>query len=109
MAFRREDLGGLIVLRKLRGEATDTGEEATLRVLAAGREVVGHAIGGCPRFDVGHPHVPTMAGGVFHAWYVSRLLHDEEAVIRETQGLVSRARYLEPLVARLRAAYGLSD
>ena len=109
MAFHRDDLGGLIVLRKLRGEATDTGEEATLRVLAAGRQVIGHEIGFCADFDVGHRHVPTVAGGVFHAWYTSRLLHAEAEVIRETAGLVSRARYLEPLQARLRAAYGLSD
>jgi hypothetical protein len=108
MAFRRDDLGGLVVLRKLRGEATDTGEEATLRVLAAGRQVIGHEIAGCPEFDVGHPNVPTVAGGVFHAWYVSRLLHSEADVIRETAGLVSCATYLEPLQARLRAAYGLS-
>ena len=109
MAFRRDDLGGLIVLRKLRGETTDTGEEATLRVLAAGRQVIGHEIGFCARFDVGHRHAPTIAGGVFHAWYVSRLLHAEAEVIRETGGLVSRARYLEPLQALLRAAYGVSD
>jgi len=110
MAFRGRDLGGLIVLRKLRGEATDTGEEATLRVLAAGRQVIGHEIGGAgARFEVGHPHVPTVAGGVFHAWYVSRLLHNEEGVISETAGRVSRATYLEPLMARLREVYGLSD
>jgi hypothetical protein len=109
MAFRRCDLGGLIVLRKLHGEATDTGEEATIRVLAAGREVVGHEIAFCHAFDVGHPRVPTVAGGVFHAWYVSRLLHAEAEVIRETGGQVSRSRYLEPLQARLRAAYGLGD
>jgi hypothetical protein len=53
--------------------------------------------------------VPTVAGGVFHAWYVSRLLHAEAEVIRETAGLVSRAGYLEPLQTRLRAAYGLGD
>ena len=87
MAFRQDDLGGLIVLRKLRGEATDTGEEATLRVLAAGRQVIGHEIGFCARFDVGHRHVPTVAGGVFHAWYVSRLLHGEAEVISRDRGL----------------------
>jgi len=107
MAFRRQDLGGLVVLRKLRGETTDTGEEATLRVLAAGRQVIGHEIVFCPEFAVGHPRVPPVAGGVFHAWYVSRLLHDEPAVLRETAGEVSRAHYLEPLQARLSAAYGL--
>lgn len=109
MAFRRDDLGRLIVLRKLRGEATDTGEEATIRILAAERQIIGHEIEFCPRFAVGHPRVPTMAGGVFHAWYVSRLLHAEAEVIRETGGQVSRTRYLEPLQARLRAAYGLSE
>jgi glycosyltransferase involved in cell wall biosynthesis len=109
MAFRRRDLGGLIVLRKLRGDTTDTGEEATLRVLAAGREVIAHEINRCPRFDVGLPHAPTVAGGVFHAWYISRLLHNEADVIRESGGLVSRASYLEPLQAALRKAYGVPD
>jgi glycosyltransferase involved in cell wall biosynthesis len=109
MAFRRNDLDGLIVLRKLRGQTTDTGEEATIRVLAAGRQVIGHEIAFCARFDVGHPRVPTVAGGVFHAWYVSRLLHTEAEVICETAGQVSRTGYLDPLEARLRAAYDLSD
>lgn len=106
MAFFKADLGGLVALRKLRGDDTDTGEEATIRVLAAGKGVAGHEIAFCPAFDVGHPRVPTVAGGVFHAWYVSRLTHNEPEVIRETGGEVSRARYLEPLLARLRAAYG---
>ena len=105
----RDDLGKLIVLRKLRGEATDTGEEATLRVLAAQRRIIGHEIEFCPRFAVGHSRVPTIAGGVFHAWYVSRLLHAEAEVIRETGDQVSRASYLVPLQAKLRAAYGLSE
>ncbi|MFO1057157.1 MAG: glycosyltransferase [Dongiaceae bacterium] len=107
MAFRKCDLGGLVVLRKLQGEDTDTGEEATIRVLAAGRRILGHPIAFCERFAVGHPRVPTVAGGVFHAWYVTRLASQEAEVIRETEGQVSRARYLEPLVARLREAYGL--
>jgi GT2 family glycosyltransferase len=107
MAFRKRDLGGLIVLRKLQGDDTDTGEEATIRVLAAGRRIIGHPILFCERFAVGHPRVPTVAGGVFHAWYVTRLASQEAEVIRETDGLVSRARYLEPLLARLRQAYGL--
>ncbi|WP_431281164.1 glycosyltransferase [Humitalea sp. 24SJ18S-53] len=106
MAFLKSDLGGLVVLRKIRGEDTDTGEEATIRVLEAGLGIVGHEIAFCPAFDVGHPRVPTMAGGVFHAWYVSRLTHNEAEVIRETEGQVSRTRYLDPLLARLRAAYG---
>jgi len=107
MAFFKADLGGLVVLRKLRGEDTDTGEEATLRVLAAGYEVAGHPIEFCSRLGVGHPRVPTVSGGVFHAWYVSRLLKQEAAVMRETGGQVSRAAYLDPLIARLRAEYGL--
>ena len=108
MAFRKADLGGLIVLTKQRGDDTDTGEEATLRVLAAGREVIGHDIVFSETFSVGHPRVPTVAGGVFHAWYVSRLLHHEPEVIRETEGQASRARYMTPLQDRLRAAYGLT-
>jgi hypothetical protein len=106
MCFFKADLGGLVVLRKLRGEDTDTGEEATIRVLAAGKRIVGHEIAICGAFDVRHDRVPTVAGGVFHAWYTTRLLRDEAAVIRETAGQVSRARYLEPLLARLLAAYG---
>jgi hypothetical protein len=109
MAFFRDDLGRLVVLRKLRGEDTDTGEEATLRVLEGGYGVIGHEIAFCREFDVGHARVPTVAGGVFHAWYVTRLLHHEQEVIRETEGVVSRATYLDPLMARLRAAYGLAD
>ncbi len=105
MAFRKADLGGLIELRKLRGDDTDTGEEATLRVLAAGLGVIGHEITRCDDHAVGHPSVPTIAGGVFHAWYTSRLLHNEAEVIRETQGRVSQATYLHPLQARLRQAY----
>jgi len=107
MAFFKRDLGGLVVLRKLQGDDTDSGEEATLRVLAAGFEIAGHAIEFCPRFAVGHPRVPTVAGGVFHAWYVSRLAGNEADVIRETDGAVSRAKYLDPLIARLRAEYRL--
>ena len=106
MCFFRADLGGLVVLRKLRGEDTDTGEEATLRVLAAGLATIGHEMRRCEEFAVGHPEMPTVAGGVFHAWYVTRLTHNEAEVIRESNGLVSRATYLEPLLAKLRAAYG---
>lgn len=108
MAFFKRDLGGLIVLRKLRGEAADTGEEATLRVLAAGYGIIGHEIEFCPRFDVGNPRVPTAAGGVFHAWYVSRLLRDEDEVVRETVGEITKANYLDPLMSRLREEYRLS-
>lgn len=107
MAFFKADLGGLVVLRKLRGDDTDTGEEATIRVLAAGLDVVGHEIVFARDLSVGHPRVPTVAGGVFHCWYVSRLIRNEPEVVRETDGAVTRAGYLEPLIARLRQAYGL--
>jgi hypothetical protein len=108
MAFFKSDLGGLVVLRKLRGDDTDTGEEATLRVLDAKLGILGHEIEFCDAFDVGHPRVPTVSGGVFHAWYVTRLLHQEAEVIRETGGEISRAGYLQPLMNRLRNAYGLA-
>lgn len=107
MSFFRKDLGTLVVLRKLHGNDTDTGEEATIRVLHAGYKVVPHEIAFAPEFGVGHPRVPTIAGGVFHAWYVSRLIHNEPEVLRETNGLVSRTRYLEPIMARLRDVYRL--
>jgi hypothetical protein len=107
MAFFASDLGGLIRLRKLRGHETDTGEEATLRVLAAGLEVVGHPIEFCERFAVSHPRVPTISGGVFHAWYVTRLIKKDAAVARETCGAVTAENYLGPLQARLREEYEL--
>ena len=108
MGFFRKDLDGLIVLRKLQGDDTDTGEEATIRVLAAGHEIIRHPIEFSERFAVGHPRVPTVAGGVFHAWSVTRLEKTEAAVIRETDGVVSRASYLDPIQARLRSEYQLS-
>ena len=108
MAFFKSDIDGLIVLRKVRGEDADTGEEATIRVMEAERGVIRLPIEFCSRFSVGHPRVPTVAGGVFHAWYSSRLENNEAEVIRETNGLVTRAAFLDPLKARLREAYGLS-
>jgi hypothetical protein len=108
LAFFKSDLGGLVVLRKLRGDDTDTGEEATIRVLEAGLGIIGHPLELCTRFAVGHERVPTEAGGVFHAWYSARLEHNEAEVIRETDGQVTRMTYLEPLKARLRAAYQLA-
>ena len=107
MGFFKADLERLIVLRKRLGETTDTGEEATMLVLAAGLGVIKHPIQFCPEFDVGHPRVPTVAGGVFHAWYVSRLIHNEAEVVRETGGQVTRFTYLDPLMTRLRAHYRL--
>jgi GT2 family glycosyltransferase len=108
MTFFRSDLDGLVVLRKLRGDDTDTGEEATIRVLDAGLGIIRHPIQFCSQFSLGHERVPTVAGGVFHAWYSARLEHDEAGVIRETGGQITRETYLEPLKALLRAAYQLS-
>jgi GT2 family glycosyltransferase len=107
MTFFKSDLDSLIVLRKLRGDDTDTGEEATIRVLAAGHGIVGHPIAFCEELSVGHPRVPTVAGGVFHAWYVTRLIRHEAEVIKETNGQVTRANYLDPLQTKLRANYRL--
>jgi hypothetical protein len=107
MTFFRDDYGALVDLRKRRGHDTDVGEEATIRVLAAGFDIVRHPLVFAEQFDVGHPRVPTIGGGVFHAWYVTRLEHHEPHVIRETNGEVSVARYLRPLQARLRERYAL--
>ncbi|MFA5984330.1 MAG: glycosyltransferase [Methylococcaceae bacterium] len=107
MCFKKADVGNLIELRKLLGDDTDTGEEATIRVLGAGYEIRAFPIEFCLDFSVGHPRVPTVSNGVFHAWYVSRLEHEEANVIRETSGVVTRESYLIPLQNKLRAAYGL--
>lgn len=107
MAFLNEDLGGHVVLRKVRGHDTDTGEEATIRLRDAGLGVLGYAIEFCEQFSVGHPRVPTVSAGVFHAWYVTRLAKEPDAVARETEGAVTRENYLEPLQALLRRTYGL--
>jgi glycosyltransferase involved in cell wall biosynthesis len=107
MVFFKSDLGCDVVLRKVRGHDADTGEEATLRLLEAGKGVISLRNEFCEAFDVGHPRIPTAAGGVFHAWYVTRLAQDPEGVARETEGAVTRENYLQPLQDKLRAAYGL--
>jgi glycosyltransferase involved in cell wall biosynthesis len=107
MAFFKEDVGRMVVLRKVRGHDTDTGEEATIRQLDAGLEVHGLPIEFCERFGVGNPRVPTVSGGVFHAWYVTRLGKDPETVAKETNGEITVESYLKPLQAKLREAYGL--
>ncbi|MGZ5021311.1 MAG: glycosyltransferase family 2 protein [Chthoniobacterales bacterium] len=106
MAFRRGDLDRYIVLRKIRRNF-DTGEEATLNVLNAGLGVVGYPLVFCERFSVGHPHFPTEAAGVFHAWYGTRLSKEIRTVGRETGGAVTDQNYREPLKQRLREAYRL--
>lgn len=107
MVFQKADLGGYIRLRKTRGRDWDTGEEATVRVLGAGLDVIRLPLVLCERFAVGHPTYPTVAGGVFHAWYGTRLKKEERAVTRETDGVVSPDNYGGPLQARLRQAYQL--
>jgi hypothetical protein len=107
MTFRKADIGGLIILRKMRGHDTDTGEEATIRVLEAGREIIGYPLEFCEPFAVGHPRVPTISAGVFHAWYVTRLFKEQSTVDRETGGAVSRENYMYPLQNALRKAYNL--
>ena len=108
MAFFKADLDRLIVLRKPFGDDTDTGEVATIRVLAAGHAIIGHPIEFSPGFAVGHDRVPTVAGGVFHAWYVSRLARNERDVVRETGGKITAASYRDPLMAKLREHYALA-
>ncbi len=108
MAFWKDDVGRDVVLRKMRGHDTDTGEEATIRLRNAGKQVLGYPITFCGApFSVGHPRVPTVSAGVFHAWYVTRLAKESAAVFRETNGAVTPENYLDPLVARLRDAYRL--
>lgn len=107
MAFHKADLGKQITLRKPRGTDLDTGEAATIRLLDAGLGVVGYRLKLCERFAVGHPRFPTVAAGVFHAWYGTRLLKDTRTVGEETSGVVNKTNYLEPLQARLRDAYHL--
>ena len=107
MCFFKADLGGLVVLRKIRGEDTDTGEEATIRVLDSGRSIIAHPVMPCRSFNLGRPDIPSYSGGVFHAWYVSRLEHTPDEVARETEGSITNANYREPLMAKLRQAYGL--
>jgi glycosyltransferase involved in cell wall biosynthesis len=107
MVFEKEDLGGHVTLRKIRGNDWDTGEAATIQLLEAGFGVIGYPLEFCERFAVGHPHFPTVSAGVFHAWYGTRLSKEKRAVGRETQNIVTDASYREPLQAKLRAVYGL--
>jgi glycosyltransferase involved in cell wall biosynthesis len=108
MCFFKADLGTLVVLRKVRGEDTDTGEEATIRVLDSGRKAIAFPLRLCEQFAVGQSWIPSEAGGVFHAWYVSRLEHQGEEVARETKGAITDANYRQPLMKKLRRAYKLA-
>lgn len=107
MTFFRDDLGKLIVLRKNRGHETDTGEQATEQILAANYGILWQPIEFCKRFSVGHPHVPTVSAGVFHAWSGTRLVKNTASVIRESRGAMTVESYLAPLQAKLRAIYRL--
>ena len=120
MVFFKADLGGDVVLRKMRGETTDTGEEATIRLLERGKTIEtlplescpalspGHAHSAYRRFAFGHPHFPTISGGVFHAWYGTRLKKEAKVVGEETEGAVSATAYQMPIMAMLREFYSLS-
>ena len=107
MAFLKADMDTLIMLPKTRGHETDTGEAATTHVLAAGHGILWQPMEFWPSFSVGRGDIPTVTAGVFHAWYVTRLLTDDAAVHRETGGAITRASYLEPVQALLRRTYGL--
>lgn len=119
MVFFRADLGGDVVLRKVRGEKTDTGEEATIRLLERGKKIeawpleacrafpTGHPFAAYRRFAGAHPHFPTISAGVFHAWYGTRLTKDAAAVRAETARRVTGKDYQAPLVAALREFYAL--
>lgn len=119
MVFFRDDLGGDIVLRKMRGETTDTGEEATIRLLEHGKKIEAWPLESCAhlppehahaayrRFSFGHPHFPTIAAGVFHAWYGTRVKKDAALVGKETRSAISGRAYQAPLMAALREFYAL--
>ena len=120
MVFYKADLGGHVVLRKVRGEETDTGEEATIRLLERGKTIEALPLESCPaftpdhplaayaRFSFGHPHFPTIGAGVFHAWYGTRLRKDAAVVSAESAGAITPDQYQEPLLEMLRDFYSLS-
>ena len=87
----------IVILRKMRGRTSIPAKRRPFRLLDAGLGVIGHPLVFCERFSVGHPHFPTVAAGVFHAWYGTRLAKEMRAVGRETRGAVTDANYLEPL------------
>lgn len=120
MVFYKDDLGRDVVLTKMRGEETDTGEETTIRLLQKGKGIEALPLESCPtlsadhplcayaRFSFGHPHFPTIGAGVFHAWYGTRLGKEAAAVGAESEGRITRERYQQPLVEMLREFYQLS-
>jgi hypothetical protein len=108
MVFHRKDLGHLVVLRKMRGHDTDTGEEATIRIRDAGFGVLGHPVEHCTRFSVGYPFLPQVSAGVFHAGNATRIEKNSASVIRETNGLITKHGYILPLQRLLRETYRLN-
>ena len=107
MTFFRSDLGPLITLRKTRGRDTDTGEDSTVRVLDSGFGALGYPVEFAERFSVGHPGLPTVSAGVFHAWYSTRLVKTSAEVQREIGSGITQENYAGPLRERLRKLYGL--
>jgi len=120
MVFFKKDLGGDVILRKVRGEETDTGEEATIRLLEKDKGIEALPLMSCPalgsdhpysayaRFSFGHPHFPTIGAGVFHAWYGTRLQKDAAVVVEESEGIITPQNYQGPLLAMLREFYSLN-
>lgn len=106
LSFLKKDVGKLVVLGKKRGDTTDTGEEATLRVLDAGLGIISYPLEKSD-IDVGHRDFPTVGAGVFHAWYGTRLLKEGAAVGNETEGSVTGKAFQSPVVTALRSRYGL--
>lgn len=78
-----------------------------IRILDAGLGIIGYPLESWPEFHHPSKHVPTISAGVFHAWYVTRLLHIPGSVIRESEGTIAVKSYLLPLQATLRRTYQL--
>ena len=105
MTFFKDDLGRHIILRKRHGHEMDTGEESTQLIRNAGLGVIACPMKFCSQFSVGHPEVPTVTAGVFHAWHGTRLAKRPGSMLRESAGSITPENYLEPLQAKLRSAY----
>ncbi len=108
MTFFKADFGTRVTLRKVRGRDTDTAEDSTVRLLESGFDVLGYPMEFQARFSVGHPCLPTVSAGVFHAWYSTRLVKNSEEVHTETGAGITQENYAKPLRERLRQLYGLN-
>jgi len=107
MTFFKADLGTHITLRKTRGRDTDTAEDSTVRLLDSGFGVSAYPTEFLQRFSVGHPTLPTVSAGVFHAWYSTRLVKNSGEVHQETAAGITQENYAQPLRKLLRQLYGL--